>query len=79
MEPIIGMKEPYRYRNKAQFPIGKDKSGKLIAGFYAGRTHAIIGCRDCLLGHEINQKILDIVLHHMETYRIPAYDETTGT
>ena len=78
MEPIIGMKEPYRYRNKAQFPVGKDKSGKLIAGFYAGRTHSIIGCRDCLLGHEINQVILDIVLQHMEKYRIPAYDETTG-
>lgn len=78
MEPIIVMKEPYRYRNKAQFPVGKDKSGKLVAGFYAGRTHSIIGCRDCLLGHEINQVILDIVLQHMEKYRIPAYDETTG-
>lgn len=79
MEPIIGMEKPYRYRNKAQFPIGKDKSGKLIAGFYAGRTHAIIACRDCLLGHEVNQQILDIVLEHMEQHQILAYDEATGT
>ena len=42
MEPIIGMEEPWRYRNKAQFPFGKDKNGRIITGFYAGRTHAII-------------------------------------
>ena len=41
-EPIVGMEEPYRYRNKAQFPIGKDKDGNIIAGFYASRTHSII-------------------------------------
>ncbi|MBR5944424.1 MAG: class I SAM-dependent RNA methyltransferase, partial [Lachnospiraceae bacterium] len=39
MEPIVGMDEPYRYRNKAQFPVGIDRQGKTIAGFYAGRTH----------------------------------------
>ena len=78
MEKIIGMEVPFRYRNKAQFPIGTDKNGKLIAGFYAGRTHSIIECKDCLLGNEINQKILEIVLKHMERHKISAYDEKTG-
>lgn len=78
MEPIIGMSDPYRYRNKAQFPIGRDKEGRLIAGFYAGRTHAIIECEDCLLGVEMNREILKIVLAHMEKYHITAYDEQTG-
>ena len=41
MEPIVGMESPFRYRNKAQFPIGQDKNGKLITGFYAGRTHQL--------------------------------------
>ena len=50
MEPIIGMDTPFRYRNKAQFPIGYSRDGRRIAGFYAGRTHAIIECEDCLLG-----------------------------
>ena len=59
MEPIIGMEEPWRYRNKAQFPFGKDKNGRIITGFYAGRTHAIIEQEDCLLGVEENQPILD--------------------
>ena len=50
MLPIMGMKEPWRYRNKAQFPFGLDKNGNIVAGFYAGRTHDIIECEDCLLG-----------------------------
>ncbi|MCD7813251.1 MAG: 23S rRNA (uracil(1939)-C(5))-methyltransferase RlmD [Lachnospiraceae bacterium] len=78
MEPIIGMKTPFRYRNKAQFPISRDKNGKLFAGFYAGRTHTVIDCRDCLLGAKVNQTILDIVLNHMEKYHIQPYDEATG-
>ena len=79
MEPIIGMQEPFRYRNKAQFPIGRDKNGKLVAGFYAGRTHAIIDCRNCLLGDPVNETILKIVLSHMKKYHIDPYDEVTGT
>ena len=78
MEPIIGMETPFRYRNKAQFPIGRDREGKLAAGFYAGRTHSIIPCRDCLLGAEVNEKILQIVLAHMEKYQIQPYDEASG-
>lgn len=79
MEPIIGMEIPYRYRNKAQFPIGKNKDGELIAGFYAGRTHAIIPQTDCVLGDPINGKILRIVLNFMKKYTIPPYDEQNGT
>lgn len=78
MEPIIGMQEPFRYRNKAQFPIGKNRDGKLVAGFYAGRTHAIIDCQDCLLGAPVNEKILHLVLSHMEKFHIEPYNEETG-
>lgn len=78
MQPIIGMEDPYHYRNKAQFPVGCDKEGHLIAGFYAGRTHSIISNRKCYLGVEVNEQILNLVLAHMEAYDIPAYDETTG-
>ena len=69
MEPIVGMEEPYRYRNKAQFPIG-EKNGRIIAGFYAGRTHDIMECEDCLLGTKENQVILNTVISHMEKYQI---------
>ncbi len=78
MEPIVGMEEPFRYRNKAQYPIGTDKEGNPIAGFYAGRTHNIIANTDCLLGVEDNREILEIILAYMKEYKVSAYDETTG-
>ena len=78
MEPMIGMDEPYHYRNKAQFPVGRNKEGRIITGFYAGRTHAIIENRDCALGIPQNKEILDIVIAHMEKYGIAPYDEMTG-
>ena len=78
MEPIVGMDEPYHYRNKAQFPVGTDKEGHIVTGFYAGRTHTIIPNRDCALGLPVNREILDIVIDFMEKYHISAYDEKTG-
>ena len=75
---LIGMEEPYCYRNKAQFPFGTDKSGEVVTGFYAGRTHNIISNTKCYLGVEENEQILEIVLAHLKRYNIPAYDELTG-
>ncbi|MCR4617679.1 MAG: 23S rRNA (uracil(1939)-C(5))-methyltransferase RlmD [Lachnospiraceae bacterium] len=77
MDPIVGMEEPWNYRNKAVYPVGYDKEGKLIAGFYAGRTHSIIAGEDCYIGDKGNKEILDIILSHMEKEGIRAYDETT--
>ena len=79
MEAIIGMEHPYRYRNKAQFPVGRSKEGKIITGFYAGRTHSIIENRNCLLGVELNEQILDKVIAYMEENHVEPYDEKTGT
>lgn len=77
MLPIMGMDEPWRYRNKAQFPWGLDKDGKIITGFYAGRTHAIIENEDCLLGIEENREILKIIKNHLERCHIRPYDEAS--
>ena len=77
MLPIMGMKEPWRYRNKAQFPFGLDKNGNIVAGFYAGRTHDSIECEDCLLGVEENKDILGIIKGFMRVHGIRPYDETT--
>lgn len=73
----LGMKEPWHYRNKAQFPIGTDKNGNPVAGFYAGRTHSIIPQGDCLIGIPENQAILDAVLGWMKKFHVPAYNEET--
>ena len=75
MEPIIGMAEPYHYRNKAQYPVGRDKKEQAVAGFYAGRTHDIIANTDCHLGYKENQDILKTILAFLNTYHIAPYDE----
>ena len=69
------MDVPWNYRNKAQFPIGRNKEGKIIAGFYAGRTHSIIECEDCAIGIKENKDILHMVIAHMEKWKIEPYRE----
>ena len=79
MEPIVGMDEPYHYRNKAQYPVGVSKDGRIVTGFYAGRTHSIIANTECYLGVPENKVILEAVLGYMEDCKVPAYDEETGS
>ncbi|MDO4942467.1 MAG: 23S rRNA (uracil(1939)-C(5))-methyltransferase RlmD [Lachnospiraceae bacterium] len=78
MEPIYGMEMPYYYRNKAQFPVGTDKNGKMITGFYAGRTHSIIENTHCYIQSEVNEQVLQIILDYCRRNHIVAYDEKTG-
>ena len=78
MDPIVGMDEPFYYRNKAQFPFGTDKAGNPVTGFYAGRTHDIIENTDCALGVSVNKEILELTLEFMKRYKIASYNETTG-
>jgi 23S rRNA (uracil1939-C5)-methyltransferase len=76
--PVIGMEEPYYYRNKAQFPIGQDKDGNIITGFYAGRTHSIIANTKCYLGLDVNEVILNKLIKFMTENHITAYNEETN-
>ena len=78
MSPVVGMEEPFRYRNKAQFPVGYDKEGTVVTGFYAVGSHRIIPVEDCLLEPEENSRILSAIKRYMEEADVSAYDETTG-
>ena len=75
METPVGMEIPFYYRNKAQFPFGKNKEGKTITGFYAGRTHSIIENTDCVLGVVENKVILEKILKYMEEEKVAPYEE----
>ncbi len=77
LQPVCGMDEPFYYRNKAQFPIGTDKNGKVVIGFYAGRTHQIIPNMECALGVPVNQEILQIIVDYMNENHISSYNEET--
>ena len=70
-----GMEEPWRYRNKAQFPVG-GKTGEPEIGFYAKRSHRIIDTPVCMLQNKINDQIVKIIRAFLTEYEIPLYDET---
>jgi len=79
MDPIIGMEEPYNFRNKAQYPVGQDNNGSIIMGFYAAHSHAIIDNMDCCIGSPKNAGILAKVKDFMLRNSITPYNEYEHT
>ena len=74
VQPTLGMKEPYRYRNKAQYPIRKE-DGKVLMGFFAPRSHRLVSITDCPIQHDENARIMEIVRKFLEDYNISIYNE----
>lgn len=84
MEPIIGMKlraefPAIRYRNKAQFPVRRDKDGNVAIGFYAGRTHSVIDTDVCYLQDEVNDDIIKRFRKFLVDYNVEPYNEENNT
>ncbi|WP_026582623.1 23S rRNA (uracil(1939)-C(5))-methyltransferase RlmD [Bacillus sp. J33] len=74
VHPVLGMKDPWRYRNKAQVPIGEQEGG-LIGGFYQQRTHQIIDMQECLIQQGKNDEVVQKVKEICGRYGVRAYDE----
>lgn len=77
-EQILESPEIYGYRNKAQYPVGYTKDGKITAGFFAAHSHRIVGCLNCQLEPPLFENILKAVIAFMNEYKITAYNEETG-
>lgn len=73
----LGMKNPFRYRNKAQFPVRKE-NGKLKIGFYKKKSHDVIDMEKCVIQHEKNDEIISIIRKYIEDNNISIYDEKTN-
>lgn len=74
----LGMDEPFRYRNKAQFPIQK-VDGVPVIGFYKKKSHDIIPTDQCIIQHDVNDKIIKIIKTYIRAYKVSIYDEKTHT
>lgn len=95
MKPIMGMEElciagkeengPFHYRNKAQFPVGVNREGEIVSGFYAGRTHSIVEMEACALGmksasgEDVNGQVMRKIKTFMKRWNIKPYDEKSHT
>lgn len=74
---VIGMELPERYRNKAQFPL-RNKNGNIGIGFYQKKSHEIVQCNSCIIQHEINDHIIEVLKEIIKKYNLSIYDEKTG-
>lgn len=74
VHPVLGMSEPWRYRNKAQVPVG-EREGGLIAGFYQQRSHEIIDMEACMIQQEKNDEVVQAVKRICTKYGVTAYNE----
>ena len=74
VEPVIGMKEPYRYRNKVQLPVGRENT-EVNIGFYAQRSHRIINIDNCHIQEEIGDKVVQLTRDWIKKYNIETYNE----
>ena len=78
IKPLIACGKTDRYRNKAQFPVGRDKENNLLIGFYAFRSHRIIDCADCSLQPKIFSEVIEVTRDFVEQTDASVYDEKTG-
>lgn len=79
VEPCLPSPSPERYRNKVQYPLYEDETGAIRAGFYAGRSHRVIPCDDCLLQPSLLNEITRFACSLLTQFGVRAYDERTGT
>ncbi len=77
-KPIIKNDIITRYRNKAQFPVGVDRDGKPLIGFYSFHSHRIVDCGDCVLQPKIFSKVIEITKEFIKITNADIYDERTG-
>lgn len=76
VEKVIGMGNPYGYRNKAQYPVGTNKQGEPVIGVFANRTHEIVPMQKCYIQNEIAEKIAFTIYKFIKEKNIPVYNES---
>lgn len=74
VKPVVAMEEPFRYRNKAQMPIGMGEK----VGFFKAKSHEMVDCADCKLQMEPAMACAEAVRKFMKETGVKAYDEKTG-
>ena len=78
MEPIIGMEDPYYYRNKVHAAFGRDRKGNVISGIYEEKSHRIVSVDDCMIEDKKSQEIIRTIRGMLKSFKIKTYDEDTG-
>ncbi len=78
ISPIIGMEEPYFYRNKVHAVFDRDRKGNIISGIYEAKSHRVVPIDECLIEDEKSQEIIRTIRKMLKSFKIKTYDEDTG-
>ena len=78
VQKIIGMKNPYFYRNKVHAVFDRDRKGNIISGIYESRSHRVVSIDQCLIEDEKSQEIIRTIRGMLKSFKIKTYDEDTG-
>ncbi len=78
VEPIIGMKNPYYYRNKVHAVFDRDRRGNVISGTYEAKSHRVVAVENCLIEDQKSQEIIHTIKNLLKSFKIKTYDEDTG-
>lgn len=78
VEPIIGMKNPYYYRNKVHAVFDRDRRGNVISGTYEAKSHRVVPVENCLIEDQKSQEIIQTIKKLLKSFKIKTYDEDTG-
>ena len=79
VQPCLMQEDPWYYRNKVQMPLGYNKDGNLVTGFYKQKTNDIIACNECLIQNNTSNEIIQRVKVLFEQYNIKPYDKVNHT
>ena len=78
VKPIIGMDDPFYYRNKVHAVFDRDKKGNIICGTYEAKTHKVVPIEECMIEDKISQEIIHTIRDMLKSFKIKTYDEDTG-
>ena len=78
VEEILGMDDPYHYRNKVQAAFGVNRQGQIISGVYQSASHRIVPVSDCLIEDKVADRIIVTIRKLLKSFKIRPYDEDTG-
>lgn len=78
VKPIIGMKDPFHYRNKVHAVFDRDKKGNIISGIYEENTHHVVPVEKCLIENQKADEIIGTIRGMLKSFKIRTYDEDTG-
>ena len=78
VKPIIGMEDPFYYRNKVHAVFDRDRKGNVICGPYEAKTHKVVSVEDCMIEDKISQEIIRTIRDMLKSFKIKTYDEDTG-